>query len=261
VEFLRGDPHAVGEGRDYHRRVASLQPAEIATLLSSVPYLHAAELLTLLPDAQAADTLEVMQPERQVQVFDEFDDTRRIRLLQLMAPDNAADLIARLGPDGAKPMLDGLPAANREAVIDLLRYPEHTAGGIMTNDVVMAPAGLSVAEARLAIREAIARPDFVYYVYMVDAIESRKLQGVITLRDLLVSDDDRPIAEVMQSTVAALNPLMLASEAARRVADQHLAALPVVSSDGRLLGAVTADAAIRHLAPASILDNVPRIFS
>jgi hypothetical protein len=68
VEFLRGHPRAALEGHDYHRRVARLQPSEIAHLLDAVPYLHAAELLTLISDALAADTLEVMGPERQVQV-------------------------------------------------------------------------------------------------------------------------------------------------------------------------------------------------
>src|SRR5207244_3617876 len=70
VEFLRGDPTAARAGRDYHRRVASLPPRQIAGLTEALPYLHAAELLLLLPDALAADVLEAMSPERQLQVFE-----------------------------------------------------------------------------------------------------------------------------------------------------------------------------------------------
>jgi CBS domain-containing protein len=261
VEFLRGDPRAAREGGDYHRRVAALQPAEIARLLDAVPYLHAAELLDLLDESLATDTLEVMRPERQVQVFEELEPARRIRLLQLMAPDNAADLLGRLGPEHARSSLEALEPEQRARVIDLLRYPEDTAGGIMTNDIVLVEANLSVAEARRRIRDELRNPDFVYYVFAVDEVESRHLLGVLTLRDLLVADEHDDVQHVMRRAVETLDPLVSADAAARRVADQHLAALPVVSNDGRVLGAVTADAALLQLAPTSASDELPRVFS
>ncbi|HEY3062268.1 MAG TPA: CBS domain-containing protein [Chloroflexota bacterium] len=261
VEFLRGDPEAARAGGDYHRRVRSLQPSEIANLLDAVPYLHAAELLELLDEDVAADTLEVMRPERQVQVFEELVTDRRIALLRLMAPNHAADLLGRLAYDEARECLELLPSDNRDRLIDLLRYPEDSAGGIMTNDVVVVEVQLSVREARNQIRTELARPDFVYYVYVVDDLESRHLLGVLTLRDLLVADEGEPIQRVMRPSIAALDPLMSADDAARRVADQHLAALPVVSRDGRVLGAVTADAALLYLAPASTDGIAPRVFT
>jgi Mg/Co/Ni transporter MgtE len=261
VEFLRGDPQAARDGRDYHRRVALLHAAELANLLDAVPYLHAAELLTLIPDPLAADTLEVMAPDRQVQVFEELDADQRVRLLQLMAPNNAADLLGRLGPERATEALDALPTQWRDPVIDLLRYPEGSAGGIMTNDVVMVPFGLDTGGAREAIRERLASPDFVYYVYVVDDLENRRLQGVLTLRDLLLAHDGDQVSEVMRKSVDVLDPLMAAEDAARQVAEHQLAALPVVSKDGRLLGAVTADAALIELSPASALADQPRVFT
>jgi CBS domain-containing protein len=261
VEFLRGDPQAAHQGQDYHRRVAMLQPAEIARLLDALPYLHAAELLTLIADPVAADTLEVMRPERQVQVFDELDADRCVRLLQLMAPDNAADLLGRLGAERARELLNALPSERRDAVIDLLRYPEDTAGGIMTNDIVVVPSDLEIGQARAAIRDRLARPDFVYYVYAVDDAESRRLQGVLTLRDLLLAGDHDRVQDVMRKTVAALDPLMSASDAARRVADQHLAALPVISNDGRVLGAVTSEAALAQILPESVAGEELRVFT
>jgi CBS domain-containing protein len=261
VEFLRGDPQAARDGRDYHRRVALLHAAEIAHLLDAVPYLHAAELLTLIPDPLAADTLEVMAADRQVQVFEELPDDQQLRLLQLMAPNNVADLLGRLGPDRAKQALNALPANRREPVIDLLRYPEDTAGGIMTNDVVMVRFDLDAAGAREEVRDKLADPDFVYYLYVVDDLQARRLQGVLTLRDLLLAQDTDAVRDLMRKHVDTLDPLMSASAAARHVADQHLAALPVVSKDGRLLGAVTADAALLQLSPASAASDQPRVFT
>jgi CBS domain-containing protein len=263
VEFLRGDPKAAREGRDYHRRVASLQPSEIARLLDAVPYLHAAELLTLISDEFAADTLEVMKPERQTQVFEELDDDQARRLLALMAPDLATDLLARLQPERAQHFLEGLPVERRSLIIDLLDYPEDSAGGIMTNDVVTVTGDLTVGQAREAIREELRDPDFVYYVYVLDGLnpEARHLEGVVTLRDLLVRDPHEWVADVMQRSVATLDPLMPAGDAARRVAEHHLAALPVISHDRRLLGAVTADAALLTISPPSMSGEQPRVFT
>jgi magnesium transporter len=146
-------------------------------------------------------------------------------------------------------------------IIDLLRYPEDSAGGIMTNQVVTVTGDLTVGEARQAIRDELRDPDFVYYVYVLDTQEARRLEGVLTLRDLLVRDADERIGDVMQRSVATLEPLMPAAEAARRVADQHLAALPVIGQDRRLLGAVTADAALLTMSPPSMSGEEPRVFT
>jgi magnesium transporter len=261
VEFLRGDPRAALEGGDYHRRIARLPAPAIARLAEDLPYRHSAELLTLIPDPLAADTLEAMLPERQLQVFDTLDRDQAVRLLALMAPDLAADLIGHLDQDAATAFLNRLPQPAAERIIDLLRYPEDTAGGIMTNDVPMVPRTTSVRDARTVLHDQIATPDFVYYVYVVDEIHSRALQGVITLRDLLVRDEDRRVDAFMRRDIVAIDALEPAHVAARRVVDEHLAALPVVSRDGRLLGSITVDAAVALVTPVSWRDQVPRVFS
>jgi magnesium transporter len=131
----------------------------------------------------------------------------------------------------------------------------------MTNDIIVAPESLTVKQARSELRAELATPDFVYYVYVVENAETRILRGVVTLRDLLVRDDLSLLGEVMRRDVVAIDPLEAAVGAARRVAEEHLAALPVVSRDGRLLGAITIDAAVAMLAPATLRSQVPRVFS
>jgi Mg/Co/Ni transporter MgtE len=261
LEFLRGDPEAARSGGDYHRRITRLPPVTIAQLATSVPYRHAAELLTLLPDPLAADTLEALPPERQLQVFETLDSGQAQRLLALMAPDTATDLVGRLAPDQALWFLERLPAENAQRVLDLLRYPDHTAGGIMTNDVPVVPTRMTVGEARVALREPLRSPDFVYYVYAVDDFEKRRLEGVFSLRDLLVQDDARLVGEIMQRDIVTIDPLEPATAAARRVCELHVAALPVVGHDRRLLGAVPVDIALAHIAPSGWRDQTIRIFS
>ena len=260
IEFLRGDPYLALAGGDYHRRIARLSPAVIAQLSEALPYRHAAELLTLLPEERAADTLEVLASARQVQVFTTLDDALATRLLSLMAPDTAADLVGKLAPADAQAVLDRLPALAAERILDLLRYPENSAGGLMTNDVPSVAADLTIGEAREILPEQLRTPDFPYYVYVVEQ-DTRVLRGVISLRDVVVHPPATRLADVMMPQMVVLDPLESAQTAARRVVEEHLAALPVVARDGRLLGAVTFDAAFAQVAPLAWRDHAPRIFS
>lgn len=261
IEFLRGDPQAVKAGAKYHRRIVHLQAGEIANLTTAIPYLHAAELLELLPEQLAADTLEVIPPEKQLQVFEELDENRALTLLARMAPDIATDLVGQLPPELAQRYLDHLPSKPREQIIDLLRYPENTVGGIMTNDVILVPAQLTVQEARDRLRERLKEPDFVYFLYVVENEETRKLRGVLSLRNFLVAQDDQTIESIMNPYLLTLSPFDKPQEAAYRLVNTQLAALPVVGADGRLLGTVTIDAAVSQVAPGSWRSQAPRVFS
>jgi len=261
VEFLRGDPAAAARGAAYLGRIRRLPPGEIARLIEFLPYLHAVELLLLLPESLAAHTLESMTPERQVQVIEELEDTSAVRLIAHMPPDAAADLIARLAPDTARRYLQQMPPAARDRVVELLRYPADVAGGIMTNELIAVPATLTVAAARQALRQQLAAPELAYYVYVVDNERDRRLRGVLTLRTLLLADDAATIEDVMDPYLVAVNPLEPAARAAQRVVDNQLFALPVVASDGRLVGAVTVDAAVATIAPANWRAQAPRVFS
>jgi magnesium transporter len=261
VEFLRGDPHAAAADRDYHRRVARLQPTQIARLTDGLPYMHAAELLTILPDPLAADVLEAMLPERQAQVITELGSGQAARLIAEMATDQAADLLGHLELDEATNLLDAVPPERARLIADLLRFPADSAGGIMTNEVVIAPVAGTVAEVLQHIRPALARPDFVYFVYLVDDEQARHLRGVVTLRDLNLADPETPVEQIMRADLLTVGALESALDTAHAVSDHALNALPVVAPDGALLGIVTLDKAMAQILPEAWRDRMPRVFS
>lgn len=261
VEFLRGEPQAVGRESGRHLRIGRLPPGEIARLADPLPYLHAAELITLLADPKAADTLEAMMPERQLQVFEELEEEQALRLLSLMAPDIATDLVGRLQTETMRRYLERLPRKQAERILDLLRYAEDSVGGIMTNDFVYARGSLTVAEARMALREPLKDPDFVFLIYIVNDEKSKRLRGLISIRNLITADDNERLEDIMDPYVTTLNPLAPAGEAAYRVIESHMAALPVVGDEGQLLGVVTVDAAVSQVAPYSWTTLAPRVFS
>jgi magnesium transporter len=261
VEFLRGDPKAVDNGAGYNLRITHLAAGEIAQLTNYIPYLHAAELLTLLPDPKAADTLEAMPLERQIQVIEEFSDAEAAGLIALMSPDLAAGLVRRLQTATMKRYLELIPRKQSERIIEILHYPEDVVGGVMINDMVYAAGELTVAEARDYLCERLKEPDFVTLIYIVDTEESRRLRGVISLRQLLVENGGRTLEEIMDPYLATLDPHESALEAAHRLVANQFPAMPVVGEEGRLIGVMTIDAAIAQIAPQTSSIQGVRIFS
>jgi Mg/Co/Ni transporter MgtE len=205
--------------------------------------------------------MELMLSERQLQVFEELHESHALAVIEKMAPDIAADLIGRLTNEQAREYLDRLPKSCSEKIVDLLRYPDNTVGSIMTNDVISIPGELTVAEARRRLRTKLQEPDFVYFLYVVNNDQERRLEGVITLRSILVAKDNQRLVDIMNPYLETLDPLDSPRHAAYKLIKSQLAALPVTATDGRLLGVVTVDAAVSLVAPGAWSTQAPRIFS
>lgn len=260
VEFLRGDPAAVGSGAGYRLRINRLPAGEIARLIDLVPYLHAAELIKLLPNAKAADVLEATSVARQVQVIDELPEDEAVKLISLMSPDLATDLLGRLDLSVMKRFVTRMPPAVRERIIELLRYPEDSVGGMMINDMLYLPSDVSGRQANEEIRERLKGTDFTSLVFIVDNEADRNLRGTVPLRELLTMDEGTTLEQIMDPYVDSFDPFQPANAAAYRILDSGLPAMPVVN-EGRLIGAMTVDAAIAQLVPATSELNTLRIFS
>ena len=261
VEFLRGDPTAVDSGAGYGLRINRLPAGEIARLADYIPYLHAAELLKLLPDDKAADVLQAMSVERQLQVIEELDEHDALDLLRRMYFDLAADLLGRLHVDTMRNYVSKLPPDRREKVIELLRYPEDSVGGVMINDLVVLPIGLSMAEAQSKVHDRIRDVDFISLIFLVDDEPAGKLRGSVSIRDLLGAEKNAKLEDLMDPYLETLDAYQSAADGAHRIVDGQLEAMPVTNEDGKLIGAMTIAAAIAVVVPrASGLSNL-RVFS
>ena len=261
VEFLRGDPSAVDNGAGYRLRINRLPAGEIARLADYVPYLHAAELLKLLPDEKAADVLQAMSLERQLQVIEELPEDEAVDLLNLMSSDLATDLIGRLQLPLMRSFIAKLPAKKREKILELLRYPENSVGGVMTNDLAVLQADICAGDAQSSIQEHIKKLDFFSIIFLVDEPPDGILRGTISLRELLAADPDEKLEKKMDPYVASLTPFESAREAAYRIVGGQLDAMPVVNSRGGLIGAMTISSAISQLVPPTSGLYGVRVFS
>lgn len=266
AEFLRGDPLAWGRGERYLGRVGHLAAGELAFLCETIPYPHAAELLTLLTAPQAAETLQILSPQRQLQILEELPKDRAHQILAEMSPELAADLLAGLDLAEVREHLESLPPKRRGPILELLAYPADSAGGIMTNDILVLTERMTVADAR---QELVRRaPKFAFYGYVVKAgppggacRRAGQLLGTLALRQLTTAESESPIGEIINTYINMVEVTTPAVTAAHTVLRSHMAALPVVNGEGLLLGVITSDTALAQVLPQSMKDQLPRIFT
>ncbi len=233
------------------RELLQANPAEIREALGEIHPADLAELFLQFSDRERVQFYEILPPDLQVEVFEHLDHEMQTRLLTLlsdqsashivneMASDDRADFIGSLSPEEQRPVLDLLSAEEKEDVDLLLRYPESTAGGLMTTTFVALPEGMTVAEAIAHIRKVAEASETIYYVYVVDG--AGRLQGVLSLKDLVLSPDERPIREVMNREVISAHVLDDQEAVSQTMARYDFLALPVVDDENRILGIVTVD--------------------
>ncbi|MBN1400024.1 MAG: CBS domain-containing protein [Anaerolineae bacterium] len=142
----------------------------------------------------------------------------------------------------------------------LLAYPEDTAGGIMTTEFTLLPAGLTAGEALALLRssERAREDEIMYYVHITD--EDGRLRGVVSLRDLVMADPAASVEGLMETHPIAVEPETSQRDVARLVARYDLLAVPVVDAEGVLQGIVTVDDAIDAVIPTAWKKRLPRFF-
>src|SRR6266566_6392814 len=241
-------------------KLSRLHPVEIARLAEALSYHHGSEVVESLDDETAAETLEEMPSERQVQILGDMDEERAADILEWMSPDEAADVLGDLPEEKAEELLGLMEDEEQADVAELLPYEDDTAGGLMTTEFVTLPRQLTVGEALARLREMAETPNMIYYLYVVAAEDSWKLEGVIALRSLILSDSSAPLERVMRSDLQVAHPDDDAAEVAQKIAEYNLLALPVVDEAGDILGIVTVDDAIEFLLPKGWRQRLPKMF-
>lgn len=244
-----------------HRKISRLHPVDIAHIVEDLSSNQSAELFEQLDDATAADALEEMNEELQADILEDMDEERAADILEEMNPDDAADLLGTLTEEKRQELLGRMDHEDAEEVRELLRYQEDDAGGLMTTDYVAVSEDMTAGEVIEYIRSLEEVPDVVHYIYVVDDLENERLLGVTNLRDVLLAPPNRPVREFMTTDFQTVWPEEDARETASIMSEYNLLALPVVDSEGKLLGIVTVDDAMELLLPDQFRKQMPRVFS
>lgn len=239
-------------------RLADLHPADVAEILSDMNKLESNRFLELLDVEQLADTLEEVEPEYQASLVEGMPDEKVADVLEEMEPDEAADLLAELPPERSKDLLALMEKDEAADVRKLLTYPEDLAGGIMTTEYATVRAEMTATEALTYIRENCSDAETVFYVYVINP--EGVLEGVCSLRSLVFANPTATVEEIMIKRIVSVDLYEEQDEIAQMISKYDLLAMPVVDSDNRLQGIVTADDALDKIIPTAWKKRLPRFF-
>ncbi len=225
--------------------LAEATPGDAADLLEQLDDEDAAELIATLDPEDVAEVLEEIAPELAAELIEEVPLSNLAAALSEMTGEAAADLIAELDEEDKEDVLAAMSDEAATEVRRLMNYPPDSAGGLMTTEIAALPLGLTTGEAIERIRQLHEQWEDLSYVYVVD--DDKRLQGVISFRDLVFRRPGSPLADVMVPDPVAVDAYADREEVAELCQRYHLFGVPVVDKEGHLLGMVNTDAVIEAI--------------
>ena len=218
-----------------------MEPMDISLVLQEFPK-KIAILFRILPKDLAAEVFVEMDTDFQETLLSSFTDTELKEVLDEIYIDDTVDIIEEMPANVVKRILLISDAESRKAINDILNYPDDSAGSIMTTEYVKLDEDITVADALKRIRRTGIDKETIYTCYVTNP--NRQLLGYVTAKQLLLSDEEMIISEIMDTNIIYVNTHEDKEVVAKEMSKYDLLALPVVDKENRLVGIVTVDDAI-----------------
>jgi magnesium transporter len=230
------------ETKQYTRlrqKLIELYDADIAQVLEEIPEEDMIKVFRILPKDKAADVFAYLEVEHQQMIITSLSERDAANIVNNMMADDAADLFEEMPANVVRRILASASADTRRDINHLLRYPDSSAGSIMTVEFVDLKENLTVAQALERVRKVGRDSETINNLYVLD--KSRTLLGILTLRGLLLADPDKTVGEIMETNVVSVNTLMDQEDVAKQFKKYDFTAMPVVDNENRLVGIITVD--------------------
>ncbi|HOP10948.1 MAG TPA: magnesium transporter [Oscillospiraceae bacterium] len=224
------------------RILKEMNPADLAALFAEFPEEYLPIIYRILPKELAAETFVCMDADLQEVLITAFSDKELREVLDEMYMDDTVDVIEEMPSNVVARILKNSNPADRRTINELLKYPSDSAGSIMTTEYVYLKKDMTVRDAFARIRKIGPDKETIYTCYVTDA--SRKLVGVVTVKDLLLAEQESVINDIMETNVIYVSTLEDKETAARLFDKYDLLAVPVVDQEQRLVGIITVDDAM-----------------
>ena len=222
--------------------LVELEPADIADLFDDLPEEMLPLLFRLLPKEPAAELFVELEPDVQEMLIRGFSNTELKEVLDELYLDDAVDIVEEMPAGVVKRILKHADPDTRKSINEILKYPEDTAGSLMTTEFVDLKRDMTVEDALKRIRRTGTDKETINVCYVVDP--ARKLLGIASLRTILLSDEDDIIEDIMDPNVISVTTLEDKEDVAQTFSKYNFIALPVVDKENRLVGIITVDDAI-----------------
>jgi magnesium transporter len=245
VDVIEPDPARRVKLRIEHERLAGIHPSELADILEELAPAEREAVFSSLDEEVAAETLEEVEPKLQKALLEKLDQERIADIVEEMDPGAAADLLSELSQEQSDAILEEMEPEERQEVEELLEFDEDSAAGWMTTEFVSLGVDATVAQAVQALRGFDGDPESVTEIFLLD--EKRMLRGAIPLARLVMAQPDTHLNVLAEPRVIS-SPLDLKQNELAEMFDKYnLHALPVVDSQGRMVGVVQAERVISFL--------------
>ncbi len=220
----------------------TMNPADIASVFDSMEEERLPLLFRLLPKELAAETFVEMDPDAQELLIRGFSDSELREVVDELYVDDAVDIVEEMPANVVRRILSQADPQMRKDINEILRYPENSAGSIMTTEYVSLRPDMTVEEAILRIRRTGVDKETIYTCYVT---RDRLLLGLVSVKDLLLAQDDSlEISELMETNVISVSTQADQEEVAQMLSKYNFLALPVVDGENRMVGIVTFDDAM-----------------
>lgn len=231
-----------GDFKELKKLLNESNESDVAECLDELSKEDLAVVFRLLKKDEAVDIFSYMSSDTQEKLIETLSDQEVATIVSKLYIDDAADLIDELPANLVSKVLQNASPTKRKAINEILKYPEDSAGSIMTVEYVDIKSGLTVKECFDRIRRIGLNKETVYTLYVVDA--DRRLIGVTTVKELLMRDYDTCINDFMEDNVITVTTNEDKEEVAKMFDKYDFLALPVVDNENRLVGIVTVDDAM-----------------
>ena len=218
-----------------------MNEVDIASLLSTLSDKELALAFRLIPKDKAAEVFSNMDTSMQTYLVTMFTEKELKELLDDLYMDHTVDMLEELPANLVKRILATVSASDRSMINQLLNYPEDSAGSIMTTEYVDLREEMTVGQAMAHIKKTGIHKETIYTCYIT---ERRKLVGIVSAKDLMTTDDDVPIKDLMETEIISVYTHSDQEQVAQLFTKYDLLALPVIDQDGRMVGIVTFDDAM-----------------
>ena len=221
------------------QKLSNMNAADVAEILDELEVTDATVIFRLLPKDKAVDVFTYFDSEQQQDIIATSTDADVEYILKEIFFDDKIDMLEEMPANIVDKILEKSSPSERKLINQFLNYPEDSAGSIMTIEYCSVKKTLTVKEAMARLKKVGLQRETIYTIYVVD--DNRKLEGIVSLRELVIADDDTVIGDIMNTDVVYVNVYEDQEVVAGVIQKYDFVAVPVVDNEERIVGIITVD--------------------
>jgi CBS domain-containing protein len=224
-----------------------MHPADLADILENIPIQNIRTVLDTIDAETTGDAIYELESDMRNVVISQLNNEQMSDILEEMELDEAADILSDLPEEKAQELLEMMDEEDAEDIQELLEHEEDSAGGLMTPDYFRLTSQVTVGQALAKLKECADDVETVYYGFIVDSED--RLEGVVSLKQLLMNSPETHITDVMEENIKSVRIDAEPEDMLETLAKYDLIAVPVLDEDGKMAGIVTVDDVLAHYLP------------